>query len=384
MNASHQIIQNIGNFSEEVLPGMIAYGREQEKGRGKLGASNDLPDGDGYATREADIQLGGFLYVQAAKAASEQGKSFSQASVHDKQSIALKLCQEHIARFGSSNLESHKKWLKRVQAYARHHHRQLPAKGNRETTYDYARRLQKWTQQQPGTWPRRRPAVGTHLILSPEPRYWKELRAAGVDERQFLHAVLSQTMKDFADWRRQQYGHGRTLGWVAGTHVHLNGSDRHPHIHLVVLKRDQQGKDVDWSVNTLKGRSGHRQNPDPLRAIKHFFERRVEKTYTRHTQPRLAFSPETKLHERSPATRSHPRLLQLGRQFRIVVRAMHPFLRPGRTGNGIGVMLRMVSRMQQIARSRPVHADERQMTFANLRASIAAMQAQSPQLQPGD
>jgi len=69
------------------------------------------------------------------------------------------------------------------------------------------------------------------------------------------------------------------LGWMAGSHVQASGADRHPHIHLVVLKRDADGKEVDWSVSSIKGRKGRETEPDPLKEIKRLFKKNVEKEY---------------------------------------------------------------------------------------------------------
>ncbi len=281
MKSHHQIVKNCGNFASAILPTMIAYGREIGRGRGKAHASSDLPEGDGYATKEADIQLGGFLFVQAAQEAARQGRHLSQFTVVEKQALALRLSQEHINKHGSAGMESYTKWMKRTEAYAKHHRISLPPKKGRESNHAYFHRLRRWTAHRSGRWPKLREAVGTHLVFSPEPKLWEALRKAGVNERSFLKTVLVKTMKEFGDWRRQIHGVGHTLGWVAGTHVRMDGADKHPHIHVVVLKRDEAGKRVDWSVSSLKGHRERAHEPDPLRVIKRLFEKNVAKVCQR-------------------------------------------------------------------------------------------------------
>lgn len=276
------IVENCGNFSARVLAGMIAYGREAAKEDREQIPNPDLPKSDGYATKEHDIQLGGFLYRQCAKEAVEQGKHLSDLTVEETQSIALKMCRQHIEKHGEVGSENYKHWMKRVSSYAKHQRVELPPKEPNETNYHYSQRLRKWTEKRPENWPKLQKAVGTHLVFSPDPKIWEELRARGLDEREFLKEVLNGTMKDLQDWRRKELGPGHSLGWVAGTHVSQNGADRHPHIHVVVLKRDESGRETDWSVSALKGRAGRRQEPDPLTKAKKLFQMNTEKTYERY------------------------------------------------------------------------------------------------------
>lgn len=276
------IVENCGNFSAKVLPGMIAYGRETTKEDRSQTPNPDLPKGDGYATKEHDIQLGGFLYRQCAKEAMEQGKHLSELSVEETQSIALKISRRHIEQHGEVGLENYRHWMKRVSSYAKHRGIELPSKEPNETNYHYSQRLRRWTERRPEKWPKMQKAVGTHLVFSPDPKIWAELRAKGLDEREFLKEVLSGTMKELQDWRRKELGPGHSLGWVAGTHVSQNGADRHPHIHVVVLKRDESGKETDWSVSALKGRTGRGQEPDPLMKAKKLFQKNTEKAYEKY------------------------------------------------------------------------------------------------------
>ena len=279
MPEHHQVLKNCGNFSIEVLPGMVAYSQEKDvERRGRVEASDFLPESDGYASKEGDLVLGGFLQSQAAVRASTRGQRLADMDLKERQKLALELSLEHIEEHGGAGLEYYKHWLKRVESYAKHHSIALPAKAH-ENDFEYSRRLRRWCNERKENWPDPREAVGTHLMLSPDPKTWSAIRESGGDERTFLHAVLSKTMKDMADWRRKIHGHGRSLGWMAGSHVQASGADRHPHIHLVVLKRDADGKEVDWSGSSIKGRKGRETEPDPLKEIKRLFKKNVEKEY---------------------------------------------------------------------------------------------------------
>lgn len=278
-----QIFKNCGNFSVEVLPGMIRYPQESEKGSGKW---DDAPafqsQADGYVTQEGDMILGGFLHAQCAQAAVKQGRHFFGMSLPEKQQLVTELCQAHIRRHRSSGHEHYKHWLGRMEAFARHQNLMLLSRKAGESGHNYFRRLRQWTEENPSIkWPELREAVGTHLVLSPEPKLWKSLRSAGMHDRKFLHDVLQKTMKEFSDWRRHLHGPGRTLGWIAGTHVDANGADKHPHLHLIVLKRDASGKSVDWSVSSLRNRRGREAEPDPVQTFKRLFKKHVEREYAR-------------------------------------------------------------------------------------------------------
>jgi hypothetical protein len=256
--------------------------------------------------------------------------------------------------------------------------------------------LQKWTRDQAANWPKIQPAVGTHLMFSPEPKFWEQLRSAGVDERQFLRNLLAKTMKDFADWRRQIHGPGRSLGWVAGTHVHADGAGRHPHIHLVVLKRDEMGKEVDWSVSALKGRNGRKEEPDPVRAIKQFFTRHAEKEYAkaidRHKvqenerEAGAQFKP-TQTEKKAPSPSPQPvRASSLGCHLHAVASVMRPLLPPGawQIEKEVGAMLRIIGYLQQIG-VRSLPATTPSLSLNRLRATVAGVRARirGPQLEPG-
>ncbi len=352
MQTFQQVVKNCGNFSAEVLPGMIAYGRETKKGRGKLEASAELPQGDGYATKEADIQLGGFLYIHATQEAAHQGQSLSRLTVPEKQKLVLRLCQDHLTRYGAAGPESHTKWMKRTESFSKYHNITLPAKGDRESHYDYFRRLRQWTSKRPENWPELRKAVGTHLVFSPEPKLWASLRDAGIDERSFLRSVLTSTMKEFSDWRREMHGAGHSLGWIAGSHVRTDGADRHPHIHVVVLKRDESGKEVDWSVSSLKGHKTREHEPDPLRTIKRLFEKNVEKAYERFTGKELSNSSA-----RDYQDRPKPPLRRLARGLRTAAWTLrrssicHP-----RTE--LGAMIRLMSQIQRSRQTLPLRSQK--------------------------
>ncbi len=344
MKVHHQVVKNCGNFSSTILPTMIAYGRENGNGRGKLQTSSNLPQGDGYATKESDIQLGGFLFIQAAQEASRQGRVLSQLNVTEKQSLALRLSQEHISKYGSSGMESYTKWMKRAEGYAKHHRIALPPQKGSETRHAYFHRLRRWTTTRPERWPKLREAVGTHLVFSPEPKLWANLRSVGVNERSFLKTALTATMKDFSDWRRQIHGPGHAIGWIAGTHVRLDGADKHPHIHVVVLKRDEAGKRVDWSVSSLKGHHQRAHEPDPLRVIKQLFEKNVAKTY--QLSLKTGTPPLLETHFRKQPTRP----LQLFAQsFRATVRALGqaPFRLPNHGPTELGAMIRVLRQIQR-------------------------------------
>jgi len=151
----------------------------------------------------------------------------------------------------------------RARAFARRHAIELPARESGERGHEYFRKVRRWIKERSENhpsqgdaslkWPELKRAAGTHLVLSPDPKIWQAIRATGLDERLFLKTVATQTMKDFSDWRRNLVGTGHVLGWVAGTHVRDNGADRHPHIHLVVMKRDdaEQGNARLWSLPDL-------------------------------------------------------------------------------------------------------------------------------------
>jgi hypothetical protein len=260
------IVKNLGNFSAEVAKGLIGYSREKEGmkmvGMIDLPKENvNLPAGDGYATKEGDILLGGFIQRRAAQEASQNNKRLVELNVQAKEEIAYRIWRDHLREHGEVGNENYRRWLVRIRSYSTRRSIQLPPKNSNESEHDYFYRLRKWTSQRPEKWPELKKAAGTHLLFSPDPKVWPSLRATGGDERHFLRSVLTQTMKDFSDWRRKQIGTGHSLGWVAGTHVLANGADRHPHIHVAILKRDEAGKEVDWSVSEVRGRRGD-HDPD--------------------------------------------------------------------------------------------------------------------------
>lgn len=379
MQNIHQILKNCGNFSVEVLPGMIAYGRETEKGRGHIEASVQSSNADGYVTQESDIQLGGFIQRRYAQEAVASGQHLAAMSVEEKQKLALKTCNAHLTQYGSAGPESFKHWMKRVQGFARHHGIVLPPKGDRETEYDYSRRMRRWICTRPEKWPELRPAVATHLVFSPEPKLWESLRTRGVDERYFLRTVLVQTMKEFSDWRRQLYGQGHSLGWVAGTHVKKDGSNHHPHIHVVVLKRDEAGREVDWSVSSLKGRRGREHEPDPLNAIKRLWKKNVEKAYERSTGQQI--SPTSCFQQQQHPIRLTPKLREFSRGLRAVSYVMRPFYSQNFSAGGdLGAMLRIVGQIQRQRHSNL--QNNNQPNFPQLRKTIAQFLSRSHQPEP--
>ncbi len=272
---------------------MIAYGREG-------GSSNALEDG--YATKEADCQLGGFVFRQAALRTARKGKPLSQLSTQARETLALQIWNAHVKTYGTANTESYRHWLKRCKVYATHHKIALPAQSAWETDHAYYRRLKGWTDRHRASWPKLNPAVGTHLLFSPHPQVAQKLRLVGHDERAFLRSVMAETMKDFGDWRRKHLGQGHSLGWVAGSHIKEEGADGHPHMHLVVLKRDESGHEVDWSVSRLKGCKASVKSPDPIRAIKRLFAKNIQQTLERAVGKELA-------QEQVQARDMHPPLL---------------------------------------------------------------------------
>lgn len=364
----NQVLKNCGNFSAEILPGMIRYPQETRKEHSKDGTNTDQPHGNGYATKEGDIQLGGFIQRRAAQAAALQGDRLFTMSLQDKQKIALKICQAHMAEHGPIGPEYFRRWMQRTRGFAGHHKIGLLPKGEREGDYDYFRRLRRWTMERSESWPELRKAVGTHLVFSPDPVMWVAVRDNGLDERLFLQSILSHTMKDFSDWRRQLYGPGRSLGWVSGTHVVKDGADRHPHVHLVVLKRDESGHEVDWSVSALKGRKGRESEPDPLQEVKRLFKKNVEKELSRSLGKEQAASllnPELKK-ESSFFSQAHPkaiqnlspRFLQFARKMRSVAYAMRSIYGPLRTTpkSEFGTMLRIAATIQSHSQARKQEA----------------------------
>lgn len=304
----NHIVEHCGNFSPEVLQGLIGYGREQDKDRRRRNAGNDLPHGDGYASKEADLILGGFLQRQAAQRVARSGQSLADLALPDRERLACQLAREHLASHGPAGHEHYQHWMKRVRAFARHRQITLPPQAHRETDYGYARRLRPWVKERGESWPELQRAAGIHLVFSPDPRIWPALRAAGRDERFCLRTVLAQTMKEFSDWRRKQLGPRHTLGWVAGTHVVANGADRHPHIHVVMLKRDEAGREVNCSVANLKGHQG-RNAPDPVRELKRVFAKSVERELERTLGPSAVWELD-----KMPSAKSPPPLPAIPRK----------------------------------------------------------------------
>ncbi|MCC7518000.1 MAG: hypothetical protein IT578_02320 [Verrucomicrobiae bacterium] len=354
----NHLVKNLGNFAAEVAEGLVGYGRETPRGRGRFEAEHrgkDLPESDGYASKEGDILLGGFLQRRAAQLATQDGPSLSTREVSDKEHLALRAFREHLDKYGPASHEHYRHWMIRVRRFADRRGIRLPVQHEQETPHAYSRRLREWTRNRPEKWPALRAAAGTHLVFSPDPAIWASLRAKGADEREVLRHVLAGTLKEFADWRREQHGPGHSLGWVAGTHVHADGADRHPHIHLVVLKRDESGREVDWSVSRLKGHAGRERQaePDPLQTIKRIFSKHVEKELQRHRDPAIAAAP-VRTTPRVVSERSAPDLHRLGNALRSAARALryhseHQFfpILPGQGAHSIGLALRMMGALQR-------------------------------------
>ncbi len=345
------IIEHCGNFSEHVLEGLIGYGREVDKGRGKMNAGTKLPDGDGYATKESDICLGGFIHRLAAPRVAAKGRAYESLDVLEKERLATEIAREHIIRFGTSSHEHYGHWTKRARAFARHQGIALPFQNSQETDHQYFRRVRQWIKTRKEKWPELFPAAGIHLVFSPDPHIWPSLRAAGVDERIFLRSVISRTIKEFSDWRRKELGIGHSLGWVAGTHVKANGAHRHPHLHLVVLKRDEAGRDVDLSVTSLKGHQ-EKHGPDPLAELKRLFEKSIERELGRFVNQETIVALEKPQETKTPQTfvqyrtqtpspfRHHLRRLARGLQtvFRVMKtpsRGSFPMVAPTQAGTAL-------------------------------------------------
>lgn len=314
------IIEHCGNFSVEVLAGLIGYGREVDKGRGKMNARGTLPSGDGYATKESDISLGGFIRRLTAQRIAAKGRTYESLDVQEKERVATEIAHEHIARFGTASREHYGHWMKRARGFARQHGIALPFQGLHETDHQYFRRVRQWIKSREEKWPELLPAAGTHLVFSPDPHIWPSLRAAGVDERIFLKSVNARTMKEFSDWRRKELGLGHSLGWVAGTHVDKNGADGHPHLHLVVLKRDEAGREVDLSVTSLKGHQV-KDGPDPLAELKRLFEKSIERELGRFVNRETIMALE-KPQEPGAAKTSAPYRTQTTFPFRYKLRLL--------------------------------------------------------------
>ncbi|MDD2709240.1 MAG: hypothetical protein PHV34_14735 [Verrucomicrobiae bacterium] len=393
MNLKH-VIKHSGNFCEEVAKGLIGYGREIEKGRGRQGASNSIPASDGYATREADITLGGFLRIRVAQRATAQGTHLSTLSVQEKQNFAFHVLQDHLREQGTVNREHYHHWLVRLKTFAKNRRIALPHQNQGESHHAYFRRLRAWIRNQPGSWPELRPAAGTHLILSPDPQIWPALRAKGMDERQVLNNILGHTLREFADWRRKQFGPGHSLGWVAGTHVRSDGADRHPHIHLVVIKRDESGREVDWSVSCLKGHRGKTSQPDPMRELKRLFAKHVQKERERLLGKEADIQPDLQ-HQRIPASDLEHRLARGFRRmiqaFRAVSRLTQPRRRhPFAVGHssGWGTLLRAIAITQVRVSNRPFrdpllpapHCSARETVACLLRVMSRSTSALEPSL----
>lgn len=344
MATTHQVLKNCGNFSMEVMPGMLAYGQEKERGRSHIEAATTLPHGDGYVAKEGDVVLGGFVQRQAAQLAVAEGRHLSEMTREEKQKLALKVCSGHMTKHGASGPEYYKHWMKRAESFAAHHRLQLPDRSNRETNHEYFRRVRRWTMDRDENWPQLRSAVGTHLVFSPDPKIWVELREAGIDERKFLHLVLTHTMKELSDWRRKVHGPGHSMGWVAGSHVDADGADKHPHIHVFVLKRDEAGSEVDWSVSVLKGRKGREEEPDQLRETKRLFKKNVEKAYERMVNRGSAQAP-------SLAGRGIHQLPPPVKRFALGLRAAAAALWPYRSNSAAERTISEIGALIRIARA---------------------------------
>lgn len=368
------IVKHLGNFCEEVTPGLIGYGVEKEKGRGRAESSSSLPSGDGYATKEGDIMPGGFLFARAYGLAVKEGAHFSTLPFEDKKRLTLRAAQDHIGQVGTANREHYRHWLVRVRSFADRKRIKLPGQIPQESDHSYSRRIQAWTKSRPEKWPELRPAAGTHLIFSPDPKMWKAFRAKGLDERTVLRSILSRTMKDFADWRRNLYGPGHSIGWTAGTHVLADGAERHPHIHLIVLKRDESGKEVDWSVSSLRGRTG-RNDPDPLLELKRLFTKNVEKEFNLHLKrdvsPRPRSFPQTSASSLRRGVISGIRSFRRG--FNSALRASStvrassaPLYRRGE----LGMVIRMIARVKRSARHTPAPSRTRPSLLVAFRSLL--------------
>jgi hypothetical protein len=363
------LVKNLGNFSAEVTKGLIGYSREKEgvKKVEELPAKeNRLPKGDGYATKEGDILLGGFIQRHAAQEASRRGLKLSNLDVQTKEDLAYQVWQNHLQKFGDIGTEHYRHWLIRTKSFAQRRNINLPPRNSSETEHEYYRRLRKWVNQRPEKWPKLRKAVGTHLVFSPDPKVWPAIRGAGADERLFLRKVLNQTLKEFSDWRRKQVGKGHSLGWVAGTHVQANGADRHPHIHVVILKRDSAGLEVDWSVSFLKGRK-EKDDPNPLSEVKKLFAKNVEKelgkVISKQAVAELEMDP-LKNPEKAPSTlqsftqKVSEHVRNLGKKLKPVSLAMRTY-RPVLPGvfmgrrSEMGSILRLAALIQRNSRGKP-------------------------------
>lgn len=314
------VVKHCGNFSPQMLSGMIGYGREA--------------DGDqenGYVSKEGDIQLGGFLYRQAVQRAANLGSKFHALDPRAQEKLACGLAREHFNQFGSAGQEHYKHWLIRVKVFADKRGIELPDELPGESNHVYSRRVRKWISARSEKWPERRDAAGMHIVFSPDPKVWESFRAAGLDDRLVLRSILTQTMKEFSDWRRKEHGKNSSLGWVAGTHVIAKGAEKHPHIHLVILKRDEFGNEVDLSTSTLKGKAATTNSPDPLRELKRLFAKNVFKELEKvipkevgqskpwQTFPRLKrFSKALRTIHRITQISSSPRSYQVGPLMRAI------------------------------------------------------------------
>ena len=367
----NHILEHCGNFSSEVLTGLIGYGREQKKEHGRHDAGHHLPSGDGYASKEADLILGGFLQRQAAQHAARSGRALADLSLPNRERLACQLARDHLASRGTAGHEHYRHWMTRMRAFAKHRQIALPPQTHRETDYQYARRVREWSKERREAWPELRRAAGIHLVFSPDPRIWPFLRAAGRDERFCLRTMLAATMKEFSDWRRKQLGLGHTLGWVAGTHVVANGADRHPHIHVVILKRDEAGREVNCSVANLKGCQG-RDAPDPVRELKRVFAKSVERELERALGPSAVRELNQMPSGKSPAPplsiqrerRNEPRQLRhLARGLRAALAAMRAnrglSYGPGNLAFELGSAIRFAALVSKAVSSRkPVRSRE--------------------------
>jgi hypothetical protein len=395
------VVKNLGNFSAEVAKGLIGYSREKEGGKmvGILDLPKEnlnLPPGDGYATKEGDILLGGFIQRRVAQEAARRNQRLVELDIQAKEDLAHQIWKEHIRQFGDVGNENYRHWLVRVRSFATKRSIQLPPKNSNETEHNYFYRLRKWIAERPDKWPKFQKAVGTHLVFSPDPKIWPSLRAAGADERHFLRCTLTQTFKDFSDWRRKLVGTDHSLGWVAGTHVHANGADRHPHIHVIILKRDEAGKEVDWSVSELKGRKGD-HDPDPLKEIKRLFAKNVQKQLELilGKEAVASFDIEKQPNQSPTIPRSSAetwriseRLRALGKGLKATSLAMRSYrpLIPGRImgkRSEMGSMLRLVALFHRNSRNKGIGIDS---DISILRQKIHSLfhspSLQTPNLQP--
>ena len=106
-----------------------------------------------YATKEADILLGGFIQRHAAQQTARKNQQLSMLNVQQMERLAFKIAQKHLETYGTIGNEYYGRWMVRAKAFAKNRGIELPPKEKRETAHQYFRRVRKWVTTRDEKWP---------------------------------------------------------------------------------------------------------------------------------------------------------------------------------------------------------------------------------------